>query len=88
MLGRAQLLKVTLNQAFNLGELVHVFGTDERNGHSLRFCTGGAANAVDVVLRVVGNIVVDDQVNAFDVNAAAHDIRSHHNSGTSRLEGT
>jgi hypothetical protein len=46
----------------------------KRNGSSRGAGAGGAADAVDVALRFVGNVIVDDMRNAVDVDAASGNI--------------
>jgi hypothetical protein len=46
----------------------------ERNGSSRGTGAGGAADPVNVALRLVGNVIVDDMRNAVDVDAAGGDV--------------
>lgn len=47
--------------------LLHVVGREERVSCSSFLATGCAANAVDVVLRVVGVVEVNDEFDVFDI---------------------
>jgi hypothetical protein len=46
----------------------------KRNGSSRGASAGGAADAVDVAFRLVGNVIVDDMRNAVDVDAAGGNV--------------
>jgi hypothetical protein len=49
----------------------------DRGDDAQRFAARGPAGAVDVVLDVLGNVEVDDVLDARDVDAASRDIRGH-----------
>ena len=54
-----------------------VLGDHEREGVAGGLRPAGAADAVDVVLRVLRHVVVDDVADVRDVEAARGDVRGH-----------
>src|SRR5690606_8956467 len=61
-------------------------GRGERNGVAFFPSASGAADAVHVVLGVIGQVVVDDALDAGDVDTACGDVGRHQNAVASRLE--
>ena len=57
-------------QFLDIGKPLHVSRVDERDGVAFASCARGASDAVNVVLGIMWSVIVDDQVNALDVNAA------------------
>jgi hypothetical protein len=74
-LGRKFVPDITLNGV----EGVDVVLAGKRNRLALGTDAGGAADAVDVVLGVLREIVVDDVADALDVETAAGDIGGNQN---------
>ena len=65
--GMGELLKVL--------DLVDVAAADKGRRHALATGTAGTADAVDVVLGIMGKVVVDHHLEVVDVDAACGDIR-------------
>ncbi len=63
-----------LHDALNLIHIPALIGRRERNGGSGHAGAAGAADAVNVIFHIIGEVVVDDQLDAFDVDAAGGDI--------------
>src|SRR3546814_16520817 len=59
----------------------------ERDGDALGAGARGAADAVDVALRLVRQFVVDDVGDPWHVDAARGDVGRHQHAGTARAEG-
>ena len=68
-------------------ETVHVGFAHQRNGYSVALGTGGTADAVHIVLGVMGHIIVDDHADIVDIDATGHDIRGHQHILLTSLEG-
>ena len=66
-----------VEDALNLAQGEEVALADEGDGAAFTACTGGASDAVNVVLGIVGCIVVDDHGDVVDVDAARHDVGGH-----------
>ena len=75
--GDGGLLDLAPDELLNLTEARLVVTADEGNGCALAAGTGCAADAVDVVLAVVGDVEVEDKLDVVDVDAARHDVGSH-----------
>ena len=59
---------------------------EEVDGNTLAAKTSGATDAVDVVLTVGGEVVVDDEGDLLDVNTAGEKVRGDEDAGGSRAE--
>jgi hypothetical protein len=72
-------------------EIVAIFGGAERQGSAGFPCPAGSANAVNVCLRLVGQVVVDDVGDILDIQAPRRDIRCNQNrrlGGSERGQGS
>ena len=58
----------------------------EADGLAAAASTGCSTHAVDIVHRVAGDVMVDDEVNLGDIEASAGDIGGHEDLGVTRLE--
>lgn len=67
---------VLFDEGFDAMEFALFFLADESDGNAVCIGTGGASDAMDVVFRVVGHVVVDDEGDVVDVNAAGNDVGS------------
>ena len=67
-------------------ELILLVERDERDGVALHARPSGAADAVHVVLGVVGELEVDDHRQPLDVQAARRHVRGHQHAHLARLE--
>ena len=74
------------NEALDGGEFFHVLVGDEREGIPCLIRAAGAADAVDIILGVLRNVVVDDMADPRDVDAASGDVGSDHDLVFSGLE--
>ena len=61
-------------EMLDVAQLAHVAVADEGEGVAVLAGAGGAADAMDVVLLVPGQVVVEDHVDAADVDAAGGDV--------------
>src|SRR5699024_6136436 len=86
LLGQFAFADLLLDELLDLMEFALLLLVDERNGGTRRRGAGRAAKAVDVVLRIVRYIVVDDQSDIFDVDASGHDVRGHEDVDLAVLE--
>ena len=59
-----------LDVVFNCFKAVDVLLTRQRDGLSALSGTGSPAYAVDICLEVLGNVVVDDELQIIDLKAA------------------
>ena len=75
-----------LEEALDGGEEGLVLLADEGDGATVAAGTGGAPDAVDVVFLVVGYVVVDDELDVVDVDAAGYDVCGHEDIDLSGLE--
>jgi len=83
-----QLGHVDLETALNLGQyLLILLAGDERDGNTLGTETTGTAHAVEELVGVIGEVVVDDDVDTLNVNTTAEQIGRYENSGVEVLEG-
>ena len=55
-------------------ETADVVGIDKSDGNTITVGTGGATNAVYIVLCIVGHIIVYNHANVVDVNTAGNDV--------------
>ena len=67
-------------------ERKHVVLVDEGDGDSVTVGTCRTADAVDIILGIVGNIVVDDHCDVIDVNASRENVRGHQHINLATLE--
>src|SRR5688500_13055151 len=67
-------LKQPIDEYFDARELTAFFGGDERIRDAFAAHAAGAADAVDVIVARLRDIVVDDVRNAAHVDAAADDV--------------
>ena len=74
-----------LDQIFGLGA---VAGSEEGVGSAFVVFSSRPSNAMNVILRIVGVIVVDDEFDVVDVQAAGGHIRGHQNGGGASPEFT
>jgi len=68
-----------LQKRFDSRKLVLLSLTHKCVSSSFAGCTGGSADAVYIVFAVVGHIIIDDQVDVFDIDSATEDIGRHQN---------
>lgn len=47
----------------------------ERYGHTSRACTSGSSNSMDIELRIIRNIVVDNQLNSWNIKTTSCNVR-------------
>ena len=73
--GQCYFVDVFVQKAFDIAEIALLFFADESDGNPVVVGAGGTADAVDVILVVVGNIVIDDQPDVVYVNAPGHNVR-------------
>jgi hypothetical protein len=71
----------TSDQPFDAPEEREFFRLAERNGDARLGSPGCPANAVNVVLRVPGQLIVDDVGDAVDVDTASYDVGGDHDPG-------
>ena len=77
-------------QSLDASQLFHFVGRDERDGCSAGTGSTGSADAVNIVLRLVRQLEVDDVWEILDVEAARRHVRGHENldeASSERLEG-
>lgn len=65
---------------FQLDEEVGVSWSDEVDGNTFSAETTRSTDSVDVLGRIVGHVVVDDQVNLLDIDATAEQISGNQDS--------
>ena len=63
-----------VDQVLDRGERLTLIGTDEQVGDAVLAHPSGPADPVDIVLRIVGHVVIDDVADALDIDAAADDV--------------
>src|SRR4051794_27573892 len=63
---------------FDHGQRLFLPGGNENERIAFFLGSGGAANAMDIVVGHVGNIVADDVRDVIDVEAAGRNVRGHH----------
>lgn len=71
------LADLALDELLDLVELALLLLRNEGDGAARRCGARRAADAVDVVLGIVRHVVVDDQADILDVDAARHDVGGH-----------
>ena len=64
-----------LNETFNSAEMRTLCLITERVSHSVRTCTGGAPDPMDIAFRFVWQFKVDDVGNAVDIDTARRNVR-------------
>ena len=67
-------------------EAIYFVFANEGYGNAVAFGTGGASDAVNIVLWIVRHVVVYHHGNVIDVDASSHDVGSHEHVYLSRLE--
>lgn len=65
---------------FQLDEEVSVSWSDEVDGNTFSAETTRSTDSVDVLGRIVGHVVVDDQVHLLDIDATAEQISGNQDS--------
>jgi len=80
------LLDLSVVKLLDLAEGAHVLRREEVDGHALTAKAPTAADAVDVVLAVGGQIVVDHKRDLLDVDATREDIGGDEHTRTARSE--
>ena len=73
-------------ELFDLAHHAHVISRDKVNGDALASEAATAANAVDVVLAVGGQVVVDDERDLLDVDATGEQVGSDEHARGTRAE--
>ena len=68
--GDGYFIDLFAQEFLNVLEAALVIKADKGDGAALGTGTGGAAYAVNVILRVMGHVKVDDQVNVINVYSA------------------
>ena len=63
-----------MSELLQVLDLIDITAGDESRGHSLAACAARTADAVDVVLGIVGEVVVDHYLQVGDVDTAGRDI--------------
>ena len=72
---------------FNIIHHFHLhLATDEIDGDTLLTITTCAANAMQVVLAIRGHLIVNNQADGLDVNAAGYDVRCHEDAAKTTAE--
>ena len=66
----------------------HFFARTKGNGTSLATRTSRPSDTMDISFRYIGQIVVENQIQTFDINTACRNIRSDNYIGTTFLEIT
>ena len=66
------------DEAFDGAEFFGFVGRDEREGIPRHVGATGAADAMDIVLRVLRDVVVDDMAHSGDVDTARSDVCGDH----------
>ena len=64
-------------KVLNFLELIDLGFADECNGHPIAVGAGSTSYAMDVVLSIMGNIIVQDDADVVDVDASADDVCSY-----------
>ena len=89
-LGHGDAVHLLLDESLEGREFLHlaaVIAVDQREALAVAVGACGAADAVHIILRVVGHVVVDDQLDAGDVDAAAHYVGGYDDVGAAGTEG-
>ena len=58
------------DQLFDVAQIRHFFAVTERDGDARRACAGGAADAVDIVFRVIRQVEIEHVTDVRNVQAA------------------
>jgi hypothetical protein len=66
------------DEVLDLLHLLHVLTRHDRKGVALVLCAAGAADAVNIILRVLRHIVIDHVADAGDIDAARGDVGRDH----------
>jgi hypothetical protein len=74
------------NQALNRPEQFKFLGSYQRNGMAIVTCPAGAANAVHVVLCLVGKIQIDDVGQLVDIDTSSRQIGGYEDTQGSTFE--
>ena len=80
------LLDLCAVELLNLAHHADIISGDEVDGHTLSSKTTATTDAVDVVLTVGREIVVDDEGDLLDIDATSKEISSDEHTGGSRTE--
>ncbi len=83
-------IHLLLDELLKVAELAHldpVVAVDEGQRLAITISASGTSDAVHIVFRVMWQVEVDDQLNAVDVDAAAHDVGGYEHVGATGLEG-
>ena len=80
-------MEVLADDALEATEFAEVFAGDEGDGGARRERAAGTADAVDVVLELVGEVEVEDVRDAVDVDAARGDVGRDEHADLAVLEG-
>ena len=78
-LWQSNLIDIFFNELLNFGEALLVCIIDECQPHTGRLCPCRATDPVDVVLRVMRHIKIDDHTDVVDIYSTADDIRCYQN---------
>ena len=65
------------DELFDIPDVTFLFGSGKRNRMAPLTCPAGAADAVDVILGILWEVVINDQLYARDVNTSGCYVRSH-----------
>ena len=66
------------DEAFDGGDMFLLVAGDEGEGIADALGAAGAADAVDIIFGMLGNVVIDDMADTFDVDAARGDVGGDH----------
>src|SRR5262245_404941 len=70
--------QVDADQPLDVAQIPHLLGArDQRDRHALGAGPRGAADAVDIGFRHVGQVEIDDMADAVDIDAARGDVGGH-----------
>ena len=71
---KRQLLDRHFNELLDTAETLHFIGDDKSESLSLALSASRATDSVDIVLGVARDIIVDDNIDIWDVDAACDDV--------------
>ena len=66
-----------VDDPFDILNIQALIRRGKRHGMSGKFRAAGTADAVDIIFRIIGQIIIDDQFDAFDINTACGNVRGH-----------
>ena len=84
--GQSHFINGFFQEFLYLLEVEDIVFADKGDGYAVAVGTRSAAYAVDIVFRVVGHVIVDDQCYVVDVNATCYDVCSYKHVYLSALE--